>query len=275
MMNYSNYLYVAIRAAIDAGNAIMNIYTDPASDFGIERKADNSPLTKADKAAHKLIVNALSVTPFPVLSEEGKDIPFAERSLWETFWMVDPLDGTKEFIKKNGEFTVNIALINNGTPVLGVIFVPVRKELYFSADSLGAFKMANIDCVLQPSMDEITQKATRLPVSTGHQGIVVVASRSHQSQETTEFIENLRKQGQPVTLISSGSSLKICLVAEGSADIYPRFAPTMEWDTAAGHAIAKGAGCDVFHIDCRTPLKYNKEDLHNPWFVVKPLSPNS
>lgn len=275
MMNYSNYLYVAIRAAIDAGNAIMNIYTDPESDFGIERKADNSPLTKADKAAHKLIVNALSVTPFPVLSEEGKDIPYAERSSWETFWLVDPLDGTKEFIKKNGEFTVNIALINNGTPVLGVIFVPVRKELYFSADSLGAFKMANIDCVHQPSMDEITQKATRLPVSMGHQGIVVVASRSHQSQETTQFIENLRKQGQPVTLISSGSSLKICLVAEGSADIYPRFAPTMEWDTAAGHAIAKGAGCDVFHIDCRTPLKYNKEDLLNPWFVVKPISSNS
>lgn len=275
MMNYSNYLYVAIRAAIDAGNAIMNIYTDPASDFEIERKADNSPLTKADKAAHKLIVNALSVTSFPILSEEGMDIPYAERSSWETFWMVDPLDGTKEFIKKNGEFTVNIALINNGTPVLGVIYVPVRKELYYSADSLGAYKIANIDCVHQPSMDEIKRSSTRLPVSMGHQGIVVVASRSHQSQDTTDFIENLRKQGQPVTLISSGSSLKICLVAEGSADIYPRFAPTMEWDTAAGHAIAKGAGCDVFHIDGRTPLKYNKNDLHNPWFIVKALSSNS
>lgn len=275
MMNYSNYLYVAIRAAIDAGNAIMNIYKDPASDFEIERKADNSPLTKADKAAHKLIVNALSVTPFPVLSEEGKDIPYTERSAWKTFWLVDPLDGTKEFIKRNGEFTVNIALINEGNPVLGVIFVPVRKELYFSADSLGAYKIADIDCVQQPSMDEIKRSATRLPVSMGHQGIVVVASRSHQSQDTTNFVENLRKQGQPVTLISSGSSLKICLVAEGSADIYPRFAPTMEWDTAAGHAIAKGAGCDVFHIDGRTPLKYNKKDLHNPWFIVKAISSNS
>lgn len=274
MMNYSNYLYIAIRAAIDAGKAIMDIYTDPESDFEIERKADNSPLTKADKAAHKLIVNVLSVTPFPLLSEEGKDIPFAERSAWETFWLVDPLDGTKEFIKKNGEFTVNIALIEKGVPVLGVIYVPVRKELYFSSNSMGAYKLTNIDYSIQPSMDEITQKATRLPVSTGHQGIVVVASRSHQSSETTDFIENLRKQGQPVTLISSGSSLKICLVAEGSADIYPRFAPTMEWDTAAGHAIAKGAGCDVFHIDGRTPLKYNKDDLHNPWFIVKPLSSN-
>lgn len=275
MMNYSNYLYVAIRAAIDAGNAIMNIYTDPASDFEIERKADNSPLTKADKAAHKFIVNALSVTPYPILSEEGKDIPYAERSAWKTFWLVDPLDGTKEFIKKNGEFTVNIALINEGSPVLGVIFVPVRKELYFSADSMGAFKISNLNCAQQPSMDEIKSTATRLPASMGHQGIVVVASRSHQSQDTTNFIENLRKQGQPVTLISSGSSLKICLVAEGSADIYPRFAPTMEWDTAAGHAIAKGAGCDVFHIDGRTPLKYNKEDLHNPWFIVKAISSNS
>ncbi len=271
MMNYSNYLYIAIRAAIDAGKAIMDIYTDPASDFEIERKADNSPLTKADRAAHKLIVNVLSVTPYPILSEEGKDIPYAERSSWETFWLVDPLDGTKEFIKKNGEFTVNIALIQKGVPVLGVIYVPVRKELYFSADSLGAYKLV-ADCDHQPSMDEIMQKANRLPVSMAHQGVVVVASRSHQSSETTDFIENLRKQGQPVTLISSGSSLKICLVAEGSADIYPRFAPTMEWDTAAGHAIARGAGCDVFHIDGQTPLKYNKEDLHNPWFIVKALS---
>lgn len=272
MMNYSNYLYIAIRAAIDAGKAIMDIYSDPESDFEIERKSDNSPLTKADKAAHNLIVNILSVTSFPVLSEEGRDIPFAERKKWDTFWLVDPLDGTKEFIKKNGEFTVNIALIQKGIPVLGVIFVPVRKDLYFSADAFGAYKLTGIDCSSQPSMDEILQKSSRLPVSLGHQGIVVVASRSHQSPETTDFIENLRKQGQPVTLISSGSSLKICLVAEGSADIYPRFAPTMEWDTAAGHAIARGAGCDVFHIDGRTPLKYNKEDLHNPWFVVKPLS---
>ena len=126
MMNYSNNLYIAVRAAIDAGKAIMDIYTDPASDFEIERKADNSPLTKADKAAHKLIMNVLSVTPYPILSEEGKDIPYAERSSWETFWLVDPLDGTKEFIKKNGEFTVNIALIQKGVPVLGVIYVPVR-----------------------------------------------------------------------------------------------------------------------------------------------------
>ena len=271
MNNYANYLYIAVRSSLDAGKAIMDIYTDPESDFGIERKADNSPLTKADKKAHKIISMALSVTPFPVLSEEGKEIPFAERSAWDELWIVDPLDGTKEFIKKNGEFTVNIALVKEGVPVLGVIYVPVRKELYFAVDSQGAFKLTGVDSSNQPSMDEMLANAVRLPLSMGHQGVVVVASRSHQTEDTTAFIENLRKQGQPVTLISSGSSLKICLVADGSADVYPRFAPTMEWDTAAGHAIARAAGCEVFHIDGKTPLKYNKEDLHNPWFIVKPL----
>lgn len=268
-MNYSNYLYIAIRTAIDAGKSIMDIYTDPSSDFEIEMKADHSPLTKADKAAHKLISNALSVTPFPILSEEGKEIPYKERSKWKTLWIVDPLDGTKEFIKKNGEFTVNIALVEKGTPVLGVIYVPVRKELYFGSNSIGAYKFTGIDSSNQPSLDEMKKRAIRLPMALGHQGLVVVASRSHQTEETTAFIDNLRKQGKPVTLITSGSSLKICLVAEGSADIYPRFAPTMEWDTAAGHAIAKATGCDVYHIDQKTPLRYNKEDLHNPWFIVK------
>lgn len=271
MTNYANYLYIAIRAAIDAGKAIMDIYTDPAADFGIERKADDSPLTKADKKAHKIISEILSVTPFPVLSEEGKEIPYAERSDWDILWIVDPLDGTKEFIKRNGEFTVNIALVEDGVPVLGVIYVPVRKELYFADDSLGAYKLTGVDGMNQPAMDELRSEAVRLPSSNGHQGIVVVASRSHQTEDTTRFIENLRKQGQPVTQISSGSSLKICLVAEGSADVYPRFAPTMEWDTAAGHAIARAAGCEIFHIDGKTPLRYNKVHLLNPWFIVKPL----
>ncbi len=269
-MSYQNYLYIAIRAALDAGKVIMDVYNDPAADFEVESKADNSPLTKADKAAHQIISDVLSVTSFPILSEEGKTIPFPERKKWDTFWLVDPLDGTKEFIKKNGEFTVNIALIKKGSPVLGVIYVPVRKELYFSADSYGARKLGEVDCYNQPASDEIFKKAVKLPLSYGHQGVVVVASRSHQSEETTTFIENLRRQGQPVTLISSGSSLKICLVAEGSADLYPRFAPTMEWDTAAGHAIAKGAGCEIYYTDGKTHLFYNKENLLNPWFIVKP-----
>lgn len=273
-MDFVNYLYIAIRAALDAGKSIMDIYMNPDADFEIETKADNSPLTLADKASNRLIVSALSVTPFPILSEEEKEIPFEERKKWTTLWIVDPLDGTKEFIKRNGEFTVNIALVNNGIPVVGVIYVPVRKELYFACDTLGAYKLTNIDGASQPSMNEMRRRATRLPSALMHQGMVVVASRSHQTEETTRYIENLRKKGQPVTLISSGSSLKICLVAEGSADIYPRFAPTMEWDTAAGHAIAKAAGCEIYHIDEKTPLSYNKEKLLNPWFVVKAVSSN-
>ena len=265
----SNYLYLAIRAAIDAGKAIMDIYNDPAADFGIEQKADNSPLTKADKAAHQIISNLLSVTPFPILSEEGANIPYKERKKWQTFWLVDPLDGTKEFIKRNGEFTVNIALIEKGVPDAGVIYVPVRRELYFGSLNEGAFKASDIDYEHQPTLEEIRTKARRMPVTPLHQGLVVAASRSHMTEETRMYIDNLRKQGIPVTLISSGSSLKICLVAEGSADIYPRFAPTMEWDTAAGHAIVKAAGCEIYHIDEKTPLRYNKEDLHNPWFIVK------
>ena len=268
-INFSDYLYIAIRAALDAGKSIMDIYSHPDADWDIQHKADNSPLTRADLVAHQLITKALNLTSFPVLSEEGQSIPYAKRSKWDTFWLVDPLDGTKEFIKRNGEFTVNIALISKRVPVLGVVYVPVRKDLYFASDTDGAYKITDVDNTHQPSIAELKQKAVRLPSSMGHQGIVVVASRSHQSQETTAYIDNLRKQGQPVTQISSGSSLKICLVAEGTADIYPRFAPTMEWDTAAGHAIARAAGCNVYFIDEKTPLVYNKPDLHNPWFVVK------
>ncbi len=271
-MNYKSYLYIAIRAAIDAGKVIMDIYQKPVSDFEIEKKADFSPLTLADRSSNELIVDALSATPYPILSEEESRVPYAERKKWKTFWMVDPLDGTKEFIKKNGEFTVNIALVEKSVPVLGVIYVPARKELYYACDSLGAYKLTEVDSTSQLSISDICSKAVHLPLASAHQGIVVVASRSHQTEDTTRYIENLRKRGQPVTLINSGSSLKICLVAEGSADIYPRFAPTMEWDTAAGHAIARAAGCNVFYIDEKTPIKYNKEDLTNPWFVVKPVS---
>lgn len=271
MADFSNYLYIAIRAALDAGKSIMDIYTDPDADFEVESKADNSPLTIADKRANQVITSALSCTPFPILSEEGREIPFAERKKWKTLWIVDPLDGTKEFIKKNGEFTINIALVSEGVPVLGVIYVPVRKELYFAAQGKGAYKMGDVDYTTQPSIDDIYAKAVNLPLAYGHQGIVIVASRSHLTNETRSYIDNLRKQGQPVTMISSGSSLKICLVAEGSADLYPRFAPTMEWDTAAGHAIARAAGCEVFHTDEKTPVFYNKENLLNPWFIVKPV----
>lgn len=271
-MKSADLLYVAIRAAIDAGKVIMDIYNDPEADFGVEMKADHSPLTRADRASHELIAGVLSATPFPVLSEEGAAVPFEERSRWERLWIVDPLDGTKEFIKRNGEFTVNIAWVQDGVPELGVIYVPCRKELYYASEETGAYKVTGVDWNNQLAYSEIKRRAARLPLPVGHQGIVVVASRSHQTKETNTFIENLRRQGMPVTLISSGSSLKICSVAEGSADVYPRFAPTMEWDTAAGHAIARAAGCMLCQADGKTPLIYNKEDLLNPWFVVSGCS---
>ena len=250
-------LSLAIQAAIEAGNDIMSIYTDPSSDFGIERKADNSPLTRADKAAHARIVKLLEPTGIPVLSEEGAHLPFDTRRHWQRLWIVDPLDGTKEFIKRNGEFTVNIALVENGTPVMGVIYVPASQTLYYGSAE-GAFRR----------IGDITE---RLPLSGSPRPFTVVASRSHLSAETEAFINALRSQHPDLDLASSGSSLKICLVAEGKADVYPRHAPTMEWDTAAGHAIAIAAGCEMIDALSGEPLTYNKEDLHNPWFIVNCL----
>ncbi len=268
-MNYSEHINIVIEAAISAGKTIMSVYTDPNSDFSIEKKADNSPLTRADTAAHNTIVDILTATGLPILSEEGRSIEFDERSKWSSFWMVDPLDGTKEFIKRNGEFTVNIALIHNGEPVMGVIYVPVKKELYFGARNNGAFKVSNIDCDTLTPIEEINNRAIKMPFNKNEDEVVIVASRSHQSQETIDFIAKIKETQPNVTLISSGSSLKICLVAEGTADIYPRYAPTMEWDTAAGHAIASAAGCEIQKTDKEEPLKYNKENLLNPWFIVK------
>lgn len=264
-------LSCAIRAALLAGKDILDVYNDPKSDFGIEKKADNSPLTIADKRSHKRIMGLLEETSVPVLSEEGKLMNYETRKEWKTLWIVDPLDGTKEFIKRNGEFTVNIALVENGTPVLGVIYIPVTRELYFAEDNLGAYKINDIDyrsAGLSP--DDLMERADRLPLMQADtKGFVVVASRSHLSPETEEYIKKLEREYGHITLISCGSSLKICRVAEGVADIYPRFAPTMEWDTAAGHAIARAAERNIYHTDEKTPLRYNKEDLLNPWFIVK------
>lgn len=266
-----NCLFVAIDAALKAGEKILSIYNDPASDFGIERKADNSPLTIADREAHEIIDRMLrKATPFPVLSEEGRHLDYARRREWTSLWIVDPLDGTKEFIKRNGEFTVNIALVESGTPVLGVIYLPVKKELYFASDSLGAYKLCDITALKEgDTLEALQAAALRLPHMEFKEAFVIVASRSHLTPETEAYIEEKRKQYDLVELISSGSSIKICLVAEGKADVYPRFAPTMEWDTAAGHAIARAAGAEIYQAGKETPLQYNKEDLLNPWFVVE------
>lgn len=264
------YILSAIDAALQAGADILSIYNDPASDFEIEKKADNSPLTIADRKAHETITGFLCDTPFPILSEEGKHLPYAERCGWDALWIVDPLDGTKEFIKRNVEFTVNIAWVNHSVPVMGVIYLPVKQELYFAEESIGAYKLSNVTSRGNASLDELIASATRLPSVTERGKFVIVASRSHLTPETEAYIEGMKRQHSEVELISSGSSIKICLVAEGKADVYPRFAPTMEWDTAAGHAIARAAGLEVYQAGKEEPLCYNKENLLNPWFVVEP-----
>ena len=248
----------------------MNVYTDPNSDFEIEKKADNSPLTIADRKAHEVIAETLASTPYPVLSEEGKKFPYESRKEWNELWIVDPLDGTKEFIKRNGEFTVNIAYVKDGVPEAGIIYIPVKKELFIADCKLGAYKLTDIVTIDESeTIDSLVNRGIRLPHADKRDNFIVVASRSHLSAETEEFIEKMKQEHSQVETLSSGSSLKLCLIAEGKADVYPRFAPTMEWDTAAGHAIIRSAGKEVYHTDEVEPLHYNKEDLLNPWFIAK------
>jgi 3'(2'), 5'-bisphosphate nucleotidase len=257
----------AIFAAISASREILKIYL--REDFGIEMKADNSPLTIADKAANAIITNHLTGN-IPILSEEGKTIPWETRKNWSRFWLVDPLDGTKEFIKRNGEFTVNIALIENGEPQLGVIVVPVSGELYY-ADANGSYKsIINLNDN-GSTTGAILKNSIKLPSEKPGKNFVVVGSRSHQNPETELYINNLDTGGKPLQMVTKGSSLKLCMVATGEANCYPRLGPTMEWDIAAGHAIAHFAGKSVTRLDGQ-PLIYNKEDLLNPWFVVSKRS---
>lgn len=242
-----------------AGDEIIRIYQQ---DFDVDFKNDNSPLTKADIKSNEIIVNDLKYLypDISILSEENKEIPYKIRKNWEYFWLIDPLDGTKEFIKKNGEFTVNIALIHKDTPVLGVIYAPVLEILYYAHKDQGAFKQ------------EKNEKPQRLPIykHTNNDALKVIVSKSHYNQETKYFVNNLKNQyKKTIELIRIGSSLKLCLITEGKADIYPRLAPTMEWDTGAGQAIVEQAGGEVLNFKTKSPLKYNKKDLHNPWFVTK------
>ena len=267
-MDYSALLSTALQAAIHAGADIMHLYTDPNQDFGIEKKADNSPLTLADKAAHRRIMEYLSDTGIPVLSEEGKHLPYSQRRSWDRLWIVDPLDGTKEFIKKNGEFTVNIALVENQVPVMGVIYVPARDILYWGWGQ-GAFRTLCPCSLPFPHPSTLMAQAEPMPLADSrHDDYVVVASRSHLTPETQFFIDEMQRLHSQVRTVSSGSSIKICMVAEGTADAYPRYAPTMEWDTAAGDAIARAAGRSVTDSATGLPLLYNKENLLNPWFLV-------
>lgn len=258
-------LKTAIITAWQAGKEIMKVYE---KDFAFESKADNSPLTAADLAAHQTIKNALEFTGFPLLSEEGKMIPYEQRKNWETFWLVDPLDGTKEFIKRNGEFTVNIALIVKGIPVLGVVYVPVTEWMYAGAENEGSILLKTGND-LDVDFDSYLSSARVLQTATSLDQYTIVASRTHSSPETERFIEEKTVKHGSVNLVSSGSSIKLCMIAEGKANVYPRLAPTMEWDTAAGHAVAKYAGGTVYDYHTKRELTYNKENLLNPWFIVE------
>ncbi len=246
-------LILAILAAEEASREILKVYE--SDDFGEEAKGDNSPLTRADKNAHARIVSILKDTHLPILSEEGKEIPYEERRHWKYFWMVDPLDGTKEFIKRNGEFTVNIALIQENTPVLGVVAVPVADEIYYATAGNGAYVRRN-------GTDHKLER--RAAVNLQSEGLRVVGSRSHMNEKTQAFISSLRGPD----LVTAGSSLKFMLLATDRADVYPRFAPTMEWDTAAAHAIVRETGFNVFQAGGTEPLVYNKQNLLNPEFLV-------
>jgi 3'(2'), 5'-bisphosphate nucleotidase len=236
-----------------AGDAIMQVYD--SGDADVTSKPDDSPLTLADLAAHEVIVKGLStLSPsYPILSEEAADITYSERSTWSCYWLVDPLDGTKEFIKRNGEFTVNIALIENGVPILGVVYAPVLDVCYYGAQGTGAYMQHGGSA----------PKAIHVRAAEAHETIKVVASRSHADERTHALLAKLGAH----ECISMGSSLKLCLVAEGAAHFYPRLGPTMEWDTAAAHAVVNAAGGSVCDLS-GAELRYNKTNLLNPEFFV-------
>lgn len=243
---------------IAAGDAIMDIYTK--SDLGVEYKDDNSPLTLADKAAHEVLAAGLTqLNCGPVLSEEDADISWAERQTWDQYWLVDPLDGTKEFIKRNGEFTVNVALIKNGVPILGSVYAPAKELLYYGATGFGAFKVENAKQNSTPT--PITPSAPPNVTDTWK----VVGSRSHQSEDFKTFVA----QFESCDIVAMGSSLKLCMIADGSADLYPRLGLTSEWDTAAAQAVVEASGGVVLNWETLEPLRCNsKESLLNPFFIV-------
>jgi len=265
-------LLTGIFAAKLAGEEILKVYK---SSFNINYKKDRSPVTEADKKANSIINEILHehFNDIPIISEEGKNIPYETRSKLEYYWLIDPLDGTKDFIKRNDEFTVNIALISNKKPVLGIIYLPAKDIFYYALEGSGSFKINNSDRFINnhksSNFKALMDLSEKLPLlKNNNKKIKVVVSRSNYNETTKEYVHKLQEEFHNIETISAGSSLKICLVAEGIADVYPRFAPTMEWDTAAGHAIIKGAGGDVININKREPLEYNKEQLINPPFIV-------
>lgn len=259
-MQHKINIQEVIEIAIAAGKATLEIYNQ---DFEVIQKADNSPLTMADQRSNTVIIDGLKQLTvgnnLPIISEETKLLPFSERKDWEYFWLIDPLDGTKEFIKKNGEFTINIALVENNTPVLGVIYVPVKDITYYAIEGEGAYMIEGDN---EPKLLKLRELKSK-------DNLLIVASRSHNSPEVEAYVAEKKKEFDHVDYVAAGSSLKFCLLAEGKADVYPRLAPTMEWDTGAGHIIAKEAGAEVLVYGENYELQYNKENLLNPHFIVK------
>jgi len=278
-----NLLIAAVCAALKASEAILEVYR---TDFTVELKDDLSPVTAADRRSHEILLEALSRADpsYPVLSEEGEKAPASERSAWNRVWLVDPLDGTKEFVARNGQFGINVALIEAGEPILGVVYVPLSKTLYFGGRSLGAWRLEAADVVLRAESDTalgpgeigklwelVTGEAQALPDGGRPEAggpLKAVVSRSHMNEATEAFLEKLRAHYGSVEISSAGSAVKLCVVAEGNADVYPRFAPTKEWDTAAGDAILRETGGVIVRAEDRLPLRYNKEDLLNPSFIA-------
>lgn len=242
-----------------AGDEILEIY---GTEFSVDVKEDKSPLTEADRRGNDVIVAALAerYPEVPIISEETKATEYEERKDWDFFWLVDPLDGTKEFIKRNGEFTVNIALVSGQDPVAGIVFQPAANRLYTGVAGKGAFLSVE---------GGAPERIEGGPHYEEADSVVVVASRSHLTEAVQDFVSDLESRGKTVEFRSSGSSLKLCLVAEGAAHVYPRLGPTMEWDTAAAHAVANAAGKKVLDWETREPLRYNKENLLNPFFIVE------
>jgi len=263
-MNAELLINKAIVAAIAAGEEILEVYS--TTDFEVVSKEDDTPVTKADKRAHKKIEEILESTKLPILSEEGLHTSFQERKKWEFFWLVDPLDGTKEFIKRNDEFTVNIALISGNEPLAGVVYVPVTRTIYVGVQNIGAFKLVQPDsaCTFQL----LQEKGTKLPATNTGSEYVIATSRSHKNPQTEQYIARLKNEHANVRIEAVGSALKLARIAEGSLSIYPKIGTTMEWDTAAGHAVLKASGKNIFLHDLKTELVYNKENLANPDFVA-------
>jgi 3'(2'), 5'-bisphosphate nucleotidase len=271
LQELSKLLKEGLKAVLESSNIILQIYN---SDFNIETKSDYSPVTEADKKANAYIEEALSHLNIPLIGEEGLLPEYQTRKDYPHFWLLDPIDGTKEFIKRNGEFTVNLALIQNHEPILGIIYAPVFKDLYFAIKNIGSFKLdrhkhIEMGFLANYSLEEIIRNAMRLPIQNASRPFTVIASRSHLDDTTSRWIKSKKMDYPEMDILYCGSSLKMCKVAEGSADVYPRFGRSNEWDTAAGQIIVEEAGGEFLNYETGKRLAYNKNSLENPWFIVQ------